>query len=56
MPTDDTRPPFPLVCALCMFVGDSEDPEPLTILNGQLGAVYRTLVAPLRTVTRGEEP
>ena len=32
--TEQERPP--LICALCLFVGDSEDPTPITILNGQL--------------------
>lgn len=25
-----------LVCSLCLFVGDSEDPYPITIINGNL--------------------
>ena len=25
-----------LVCSLCLFVGDSGDPEPVTIINGNL--------------------
>lgn len=30
------EPGLPLVCALCLFVGDSEDPRPVTIMNGNL--------------------
>ena len=25
-----------LVCCICLFVGESEDPQPITIMNGQL--------------------
>jgi hypothetical protein len=28
--------PQALICALCLFVGDSEDPTPITIMNGNL--------------------
>lgn len=37
--TEDSRKPLPpleLVCSLCLFVGESEDPRPITIMNGQL--------------------
>lgn len=29
-------PPTQLVCSLCLFVGESEDPDPITIINGNL--------------------
>lgn len=60
-----------LVCALCLFVGDSDEPEPVTIINGQLtcephsgyfqgGDHVQALIAwkhehPVAAVT-GEEP
>ena len=34
--TPDTGELDGLVCSLCLFVGDSEDPTPITILNGNL--------------------
>ncbi len=42
--SDTTRPdalaalpqPIELVCALCLFVGESEDPRPITVMNGNL--------------------
>jgi hypothetical protein len=33
---DEARGLAGLVCSLCLFVGDSDDPTPVTIMNGNL--------------------